>query len=158
MINKKIPELAGACYGGVINFKFLRLNTLKRLAGFYGLNAGLKSNFKGEQVYAIFSGCVTYDYFTLKTALTCNLKPLVRKNAKNTKKMRGKKMRGNIKVEINPKHANALYYILASFIASNNAEKHTKSELLANNIMQQLEQRQMRLATIKEKSEGAKCI
>jgi len=67
-------------------------------------------------------------------------------------------VRGYIKVEINPKHAGALYYILASFIASNNAEKHTKSELLANNIMQQLEQRQMRLKAEKEKSEGAKCI
>lgn len=67
-------------------------------------------------------------------------------------------MSNTIKVEINCKHANALYYILASFIAGNNAEKHTKSELLANNLMQQLEQRQMRLATIKEKSEGAKCI
>lgn len=82
MNNEKIPEWAGACYGGTLNLKFLRLNTLKRLAGFYGLNAGLKSNFKGEQVYAIFSGCVTYDYFTLKTALTCNLKQLVRKMQK----------------------------------------------------------------------------
>jgi len=85
MINEKTPELARAYCVGAINFKFLRLNTLKKLAGFYGLNAGLKSNFKGEQVYSIFSGCVTYESFTLKTALNCPLKPLVRKMQKMQK-------------------------------------------------------------------------
>lgn len=81
MNNEKMPEWAGACYGGVINFKFLRLNTLKRLAGFYGLKTGLKT-FDGQTIFCIYSGCVTYWACPLNWFLKMELKQFVRKMQK----------------------------------------------------------------------------